>query len=84
MQDKLFYVFSEVKGPKFRYYYSLFVWVFIWNLIWLAYIGGQPVAEPNLTFGQLATVIYFSFFFFAVPFTSYLENIIFLRLNTKK
>lgn len=69
------FVASEIKSPKFRFFYSFFVFVFIWNLIWLGYIGGHPVAEPNLTFGQIATCIYFLFFLVFVPLCVVLENI---------
>ena len=69
------YIPSESKSPRFRFFYSCIVYLFIWNLIWLGYIGGHPVAEPNLTFGQLATFIYFLFFVFFVPLTLVIENI---------
>jgi quinol-cytochrome oxidoreductase complex cytochrome b subunit len=68
------YIPSESKSPRFRFFYSCVVYLFIWNLIWLGYIGGHPVAEPNLSFGQIATLIYFLFFLVFVPLTLVIEN----------
>ena len=37
-------------------------WIFIISFIVLTWIGGRPVDEPYITTGQLATLIYFSYF----------------------
>nr|YP_009440568.1 cytochrome b [Erpobdella japonica]ATG87474.1 cytochrome b [Erpobdella japonica] len=37
-------------------------WMFIMSFMVLTWIGGRPVDEPYITTGQLATLIYFSYF----------------------
>nr|QLY90153.1 cytochrome b [Erpobdella testacea] len=37
-------------------------WMFIMSFLVLTWIGGRPVDEPYITTGQLATLIYFSYF----------------------
>ncbi len=37
-------------------------------------LGAKHVESPFIEFGQISTILYFSYFLFIVPFTSLLEN----------
>lgn len=58
---------SPVRSAVFRPMYRIAFFVFILACITLGYIGAQPPEEPYVTIGQIATVVYFSFFLVALP-----------------
>jgi len=67
---------SKIRTTSFRPMYRLAFWVFVGNSLLLGWIGQQPVEEPFIMIGQVATALYFSFFFFLVPVTGSIENAI--------
>nr|YP_001648482.1 cytochrome b [Aplysina fulva]YP_005351089.1 cytochrome b [Aplysina cauliformis]ABW76543.1 apocytochrome b [Aplysina fulva]ACA49808.1 apocytochrome b [Aplysina cauliformis] len=71
---------SYLKGLTFRPLSKLFFWFFIADFLLLTWIGGQPVEDPYILVGQMASIFYFSYFLLLFPFISNLENKL-LQLN---
>lgn len=65
---------SYFRGLTFRPLSKLLFWFFIANFLLLTWIGGQPVEDPYILVGQIASVFYFSYFLLLFPFISKLEN----------
>nr|YP_010568107.1 cytochrome b [Limnonectes blythii]UZC57501.1 cytochrome b [Limnonectes blythii] len=65
---------SKQRSSMFRPLTKLLFWTFIANTLILTWIGGQPVEDPYITIGQLASTFYFLIFLFMLPFTGLLEN----------
>lgn len=78
-------------GPRFKPLFCIFFWLFISDVLWLGYLGGQPANEINILYSQVFTCVYFGYFLFALPFCGFVENSIYLqivsdqkKLNEKK
>nr|YP_010950370.1 cytochrome b [Parmaturus xaniurus]WMI36300.1 cytochrome b [Parmaturus xaniurus] len=71
---------SKQRSSIFRPMTQIFFWLLVANSIILTWIGGQPVEQPFIMVGQIASISYFSLFLIIVPFTSWWENKI-LSLN---
>nr|YP_009253502.1 cytochrome b [Ginglymostoma cirratum]ANC49744.1 cytochrome b [Ginglymostoma cirratum] len=65
---------SKQRSNTFRPLTQLFFWTLMANTIILTWIGGQPVEQPFILVGQIASIIYFSLFLIIMPLTSWLEN----------
>lgn len=65
---------SKVKSGAYRPVFKWVYLVFILDVIALGYIGGQPAEEPYITIGRLLTMVYFGYFFVALPFLSKYEK----------
>lgn len=61
-------------GPRFKPLFCIFFWIFISDVLWLGYLGGQPANEINIAYSQFFTVLYFSYFLVLLPFTSWVES----------
>ncbi len=59
-----------------RLFYRWLAWGFLWVVVILGFLGGQPIEPPYSLFAQIFAVLYFSFFFFLVwtdyVYTNYL------------
>jgi len=62
------------KSSKFLKLSQFFFWCFISNFICLGFLGSCVVEEPFVTFGQLATVFYFSYLLIIIPTLSFFEK----------
>nr|BAM75243.1 cytochrome b [Prionace glauca] len=71
---------SKQRSTIFRPMTQIFFWLLVANLIFLTWIGGQPVEQPFIMVGQIASISYFALFLIIMPFTSWCENKI-LSLN---
>nr|YP_009138977.1 cytochrome b [Carcharhinus brevipinna]AIY56283.1 cytochrome b [Carcharhinus brevipinna] len=71
---------SKQRSIIFRPMTQIFFWLLVANSIILTWIGGQPVEQPFIMVGQIASISYFSLFLIIMPFTSWWENKI-LSLN---
>nr|P34872.1 RecName: Full=Cytochrome b; AltName: Full=Complex III subunit 3; AltName: Full=Complex III subunit III; AltName: Full=Cytochrome b-c1 complex subunit 3; AltName: Full=Ubiquinol-cytochrome-c reductase complex cytochrome b subunit [Negaprion brevirostris]AAA31956.1 cytochrome b [Negaprion brevirostris] len=71
---------SKQRSIIFRPLTQIFFWFLVANSIILTWIGGQPVEQPFIMVGQIASISYFSLFLIIMPFTSWCENKI-LSLN---
>jgi ubiquinol-cytochrome c reductase cytochrome b subunit len=73
---------SKFRGLQFRPLSKIVFFIFIANFLILMQLGAKHVESPFIEFGQLSTVLYFSHFFFIIPFVSLLENtLVDLALN---
>ena len=75
---------GRYKGLQFRPISKFFFWVSIANFLVLMQLGAKHVEDPFIVFGQISTVLYFSWFVFIMPAVSLLENtLIDLTLHNK-
>lgn len=65
---------SKFKGLTFRPLSKILFWFFIADFLLLTWIGGQPVEEPYILVGQMASICYFAYFLLLIPLVGYLEN----------
>jgi ubiquinol-cytochrome c reductase cytochrome b subunit len=65
---------SEVRSSKFRPIFGLCYWFLVSDFLILGWIGQKPVEAPFEEIGLFATVFYFIFFLFMVPFIGILEK----------
>ncbi|MEQ9115326.1 MAG: cytochrome b/b6 [Rickettsiales bacterium] len=65
---------SKVKSASYRPKFKIFYWVFIFDVVLLGYIGGNPPEGWYIFFGRLATFYYFLHFFLVVPILSKYEK----------
>nr|YP_009257383.1 cytochrome b [Telmatobius chusmisensis]ANG44600.1 cytochrome b [Telmatobius chusmisensis] len=71
---------SHQRALIFRPLAKLFFWTLVANTFILTWIGGQPVEDPYVMIGQLASISYFAIFIIAIPTIGALENKL-ARLN---
>jgi len=65
---------SRNRGIQFRPLSKIAFYVFVANLLILMVLGAKHVESPYIEFGQISTVIYFSYFLIIIPAVSILEN----------
>nr|AND97071.1 cytochrome b [Tethya sp. XMU02001079] len=65
---------SKFKGLRFRPLSKICFWFLVGDFLLLTWIGGQPVEEPYILIGQMASVFYFIYFLILVPLVGYVEN----------
>ena len=65
---------SKFKGLRFRPLSKIFFWFLVGDFLLLTWIGGQPVEEPYILIGQMASIFYFIYFLILVPIVGYVEN----------
>lgn len=52
--------YSRVNGNRHRPLSKVLYWCLVGDFLILTWIGGQPVEEPYILIGQIASVIYFA------------------------
>nr|AAY43288.1 cytochrome b [Pelophylax nigromaculatus] len=65
---------SKLRSLMFRPIAKTFFWALIANTAILTWIGGQPVEDPFITIGQIASGLYFIIFVLLIPSLGLLEN----------
>ena len=65
---------GKLRGIQFRPLSKLAFYIFIANFLILMVLGAKHVESPFIEFGQISTVIYFSYFLVIVPIISIIEN----------
>nr|YP_009905751.1 cytochrome b [Oreolalax omeimontis]QLG90112.1 cytochrome b [Oreolalax omeimontis] len=65
---------SNQRGLMFRPLSQISFWLLIANTLILTWIGGQPVEDPYIIIGQLASICYFLLFLVFIPSLGTLEN----------
>ena len=73
------------RGLQFRPLSKIAFFIFVANFLILMQLGAKHVESPFIEFGQISTVLYFSYFLIIVPVVSLLENSLTdLHLRNKK
>nr|YP_009183709.1 cytochrome b [Squalus montalbani]ALN38239.1 cytochrome b [Squalus montalbani] len=65
---------SKQRSNTFRPMTQFLFWTLVANAIILTWIGGQPVEQPFILVGQIASTTYFSLFLIIIPLTGWWEN----------
>lgn len=52
----------NLRSNRYRPIFNFMFWVFVCNFFFLLILGAKPIAQPYTILGQIATVIYFSYF----------------------
>nr|YP_009128294.1 cytochrome b [Pseudohynobius jinfo]AJP09266.1 cytochrome b [Pseudohynobius jinfo] len=65
---------SKQRSLMFRPLTQLFFWLLVSNTLILTWIGGQPVEQPFIEIGQVASALYFLLFILIMPLLGLWEN----------
>nr|AIG53329.1 cytochrome b [Ctenotus sp. DLR-2014a] len=65
---------SKQRGNAFRPFSQALFWALVSNIIVLTWIGGQPVEDPFIIIGQIASTTYFIIFLILMPAVAKMEN----------
>nr|WHU53898.1 cytochrome b [Ctenotus inornatus] len=65
---------SKQRGNAFRPFSQSLFWALVSNIIILTWIGGQPVEDPFIIIGQVASTTYFIIFLILMPAVAKMEN----------
>nr|YP_009257176.1 cytochrome b [Sinobatis borneensis]ANG44201.1 cytochrome b [Sinobatis borneensis] len=65
---------SKQRSLMFRPLAQILFWVLVTDTIILTWIGGQPVEQPFIIIGQIASIIYFFVFLVLFPLIGWSEN----------
>ena len=65
---------SKFRGLSNRQLSKILFWFLVGDFLILTWIGGQPVEEPYILIGQIASSFYFAYFLIIVPIVGEMEN----------
>lgn len=57
---------SNIRSLRYRPLINILFWIFVFNFFFLIWLGAKPIAQPFTILGQIATFIYFSYFFILI------------------
>jgi ubiquinol-cytochrome c reductase cytochrome b subunit len=76
--------FSRSRGIQFKPLSKIVFYGFVANFLILMQLGAKHVESPFIEFGQVSTILYFSYFLIIVPLVTYIENtLIYLNIGVK-
>ena len=73
---------SPIRSSNFRPLYKRLFWVLVADCLLLGWIGQQPVEDPYILVGQLASVYFFIYFLILIPFLGKFEHFL-IKYKTK-
>jgi ubiquinol-cytochrome c reductase cytochrome b subunit len=62
-----------IRSTQFKPINKMVFWVFVSDCLVLGWIGSQPIEYPYLAIGQIASILYFAYFFIIMPLLIKLE-----------
>jgi ubiquinol-cytochrome c reductase cytochrome b subunit len=65
---------SPIRSSNFRPFYKKLFWLLVADCLLLGWIGQQPVEDPYILIGQLASVYFFIYFLIFIPFIGKFEH----------
>ncbi|KMW03067.1 cytochrome b (mitochondrion) [Nannizzia gypsea CBS 118893] len=65
---------SILRGIQFRPLSKVAFYIFIANFLLLMQLGAKHVEDPFIVFGQISTILYFSYYIIIIPLLSLIEN----------
>jgi ubiquinol-cytochrome c reductase cytochrome b subunit len=71
---------SQIRTVSFKPLHQLFFWLLVSDCVILGWIGCEPVEDPYVMIGQLASVYFFVYFLFLIPFLGTIETFL-MQLN---
>jgi len=75
---------SRSRGIQFKPLNKILFYIFVANFLILMQLGAKHVESPFIEFGQISTILYFSYFLVVVPLITYIENtLIDLNIDSK-
>jgi ubiquinol-cytochrome c reductase cytochrome b subunit len=73
---------SRSRGIQFKPLSKIVFYIFVADFLVLMQLGAKHVESPFIEFGQISTILFFSYFLLAVPLITYVENTL-IDLNIK-
>jgi len=75
---------SRSRGIQFKPLNKIVFYIFVANFLILMQLGAKHVESPFIEFGQISTILYFSYFLMVVPLITYIENtLVDLNIDSK-
>ena len=65
---------ARVRSAKYRPIFKWVFWAFLFTCVALGYLGSKPAEGNYVTYAQIYTVLYFMFFFVALPVVGIIET----------
>jgi ubiquinol-cytochrome c reductase cytochrome b subunit len=65
---------SRVRSAKYRPYYKIAFWFFVFTCVALGWLGSKPAEQPYVFWSQFFTIAYFAFFLIALPVLGLIET----------
>jgi ubiquinol-cytochrome c reductase cytochrome b subunit len=65
---------AKLRGIQFKPLNKTMFFIFVGNLLLLMVLGAKHVESPFIEIGQIATLVYFSYFVVTVPMSTIFEN----------
>jgi ubiquinol-cytochrome c reductase cytochrome b subunit len=65
---------SRVRSAKYRPYYKIAFWFFVFTCVALGWLGSKPAEQPYVFWSQFFTIAYFAFFLIAMPVLGLIET----------
>jgi ubiquinol-cytochrome c reductase cytochrome b subunit len=75
---------TRIKNPKVRIIWKNLFWSFIFNFIFLGWLGEQPAEELFVALGQVSTFYYFFFLWVMWPLIGRVETLVLLQQQELK
>jgi len=66
--------FAKIKTPRIRLFHNIFFSLFVFNFIFLGFLGQSPAEDPFIFLSRVASVLYFSHFLIFIPIICFIEN----------